>query len=112
MIVLIPSYEPDEKLIRLLEAIVETGGGIDVLLVNDGSGGEYDAIFDRAGSLGCTVIGHPVNRGKGFALKRGFDYARRFFPGQDLVCADCDGQHSLVDILRVARGRSCRPTTR
>ena len=101
MIVLIPAYEPDMKLIRLLEVIVGTRG-IKVLLVNDGSGPEYDEIFDRATALGCTVIGHPVNRGKGYALKRGFEYVEQFFPGHDVVCADCDGQHAVVDILRVA----------
>ena len=104
MIVLIPAYEPDIKLIRLLDVIVETGGDIKVLLVNDGSGPGYDDIFERAAVLGCKVIGHPVNRGKGFALKRGFEYVERFFPGHDVVCADCDGQHSVVDILRVANG--------
>lgn len=102
MIVLIPAYEPDMKLIRLLDVIVETGGDIKVLLVNDGSGPEYDGLFDQAAALGCTVIGHTVNRGKGFALKRGFGYVERFFPGHDVVCADCDGQHSVVDVLRVA----------
>jgi putative flippase GtrA len=102
MIIVIPAYEPDMKLIRLLEVIVETGGDIKVLLVNDGSGPKYDEIFDRAAALGCTVIGHRVNRGKGFALKRGFGYVERYFPGHDVVCADCDGQHSVVDILRVA----------
>ncbi|MEO5840377.1 MAG: bifunctional glycosyltransferase family 2/GtrA family protein [Acidimicrobiales bacterium] len=102
MIVLIPAYEPDTKLIRLLEDIVETGVGIDVLLVNDGSGPQYDALFDRSAALGCTVIGHRVNRGKGFALKQGFEYVAQHFAGHDVVCADCDGQHSVVDILRVA----------
>jgi putative flippase GtrA len=102
MIVLIPAYEPDMKLIRLLETIVETGGGVKVLLVNDGSEPDYDEIFDRASALGCAVIGHPVNRGKGYALKRGFEYVEQFFPGHDVVCADCDGQHAVVDILRVA----------
>jgi putative flippase GtrA len=104
VIVLIPAYEPDMKLIRLLEAIAETGSGIKALLVNDGSGPGYDEIFDRAAALGCTVIGHRVNRGKGFALKRGFAYVERFFPGHDVVCADCDGQHRVIDILRVANG--------
>ena len=85
MIVLIPAYEPDEKLVRLIENIVETHVGIDIVLVNDGSGSEYDVIFDKAAALGCMVIGHPVNRGKGFALTRGFEYIERFFPGCDVV---------------------------
>jgi putative flippase GtrA len=80
-------------------------------LVNDGSGPEYDSIFDRAAQLGCIVIGHPINRGKGFALKRGFEFIERFFSGCDVVCADCDGQHSVIDILRVAKAVAARPDT-
>jgi glycosyltransferase involved in cell wall biosynthesis len=102
MIVLIPAYEPDMKLIRLLEDIADTGSGIEVVVVNDGSAPQYDEIFDRAAALGTVVIGHDVNRGKGFALKQGFDYVERNFPGHDVVCADCDGQHRVLDILRVA----------
>ena len=45
---------------------------------------------------------HRANRGKGAALKSGFAHIERRFPGADVVCADCDGQHTLVDILRVA----------
>ena len=109
MIVLIPSYEPDEKLVRLVRALHRADEGITVLLVNDGSGPEYDRIFDSAAALGSTVIGHRVNRGKGFALKRGFAYVEQHFPDQDVVCADCDGQHSVVDILRVAREVAAHP---
>ncbi|MEO8694610.1 MAG: GtrA family protein [Acidimicrobiales bacterium] len=109
MIVVIPAYEPDMKLIRLIEEIAATGDGIKVLLVNDGSAPQYDAIFDRAAALGCTVIGHRINRGKGFALKQGFDYVERYFPGHDVVCADCDGQHSVIDILRVAETVAAHP---
>jgi glycosyltransferase involved in cell wall biosynthesis len=45
------------------------------------------------------------NRGKGSALKTGFRFILDRFPGHDVVCADSDGQHSVVDILRVAETR-------
>jgi putative flippase GtrA len=109
VIVLIPAYEPDERLLRLAERLLEVGQGLSVLVVDDGSGPEYAHLFRRAAAIGCTVIGHFPNRGKGFALKRGFEHAETHFPGQDVVCADCDGQHSVVDILRVARAVATPP---
>lgn len=103
MIVLIPAYEPDEKLIGLVERLFGTGEELSIVVVDDGSGPDYDTVFAAVARLGCTVIGHSRNRGKGFALKRGFEHVESHFPGHDVVCADCDGQHNVDDILRVAR---------
>ena len=44
--VVIPSYEPDEQLVELCEALV-TSGITDICIVDDGSGEEYRSIFDR-----------------------------------------------------------------
>jgi putative flippase GtrA len=110
VIVLIPAYEPDSTLIRLVERLLEVGEGLSVLVVDDGSGPDHQPVFEKAAALGCTVIGHATNRGKGFALKRGFEHVERHYPGQDVVCADCDGQHSVVDILRVAREVATNPS--
>lgn len=102
MIVLIPSYEPDERLVHLAEVLRDADIATAVLVVDDGSGPAYAPVFDAVRELGCTVIGHEQNRGKGYALKRGFAFVQSQFPGHDVVCADCDGQHSVVDIARIA----------
>lgn len=73
-----------------------------VVVVDDGSGPAFRGIFQACAAAGCDVIGHPTNRGKGYALKRGFAYVADRYPGRDVVCADCDGQHTLADITRVA----------
>jgi putative flippase GtrA len=59
-------------------------------------------VFDGVRALGCHVISYGRNRGKGFALKTGFGFIADNLPGHDVVCADSDGQHTVVDILRVA----------
>ena len=59
-------------------------------------------MFEAASAQGAEVIRHFPNRGKGYALKRGFAYIEHTYPGHDVVCADCDGQHTTYDILRVA----------
>lgn len=99
MIVLIPSYEPDQRLVDLVGSLVAAGQRI--VVVDDGSGPTYSSVFDAVRDLGCDVVTHDVNRGKGVALKTGFARIAAHHPGHDVVCADCDGQHTLIDIVRV-----------
>lgn len=102
MIILIPAFEPDLKLITLVAGLRAADRRLDVLVVDDGSGPDFAPVFEAARSAGATVIGYPRNRGKGQALKTGFDYVARHHPGRGVVCADSDGQHAISDILRVA----------
>lgn len=102
MIVVIPSYEPDEKLITVVRGIRSARPDLVIMVVDDGSGPAYAEIFAETRDLGCVLLSHPVNRGKGAALKSAFRRIERDFGGQDVVCADSDGQHRLEDILRVA----------
>ena len=73
--IVIPAYEPDERMLQLLETLVAGGQG-PVVIVDDGSGDAYKEIFERAGAyvraLGGAVLTHEVNRGKGRALKTAF----------------------------------------
>lgn len=102
MIVLIPAYEPDDRLVALVDALRSADPALLVVVVDDGSGPVYRTVLDAVRDLGATVLSQPVNGGKGRALKVGFAHAAERHPGADVVCADCDGQHSVVDILRVA----------
>jgi putative flippase GtrA len=102
MIVLIPAYEPGEPLVGFVHSIVEAGIADHVVVVDDGSGPAYAGVFAAVAAAGCAVLGHQVNRGKGAALRTGFEHVLRRHPGQAVVCADCDGQHAVVDIERVA----------
>jgi glycosyltransferase involved in cell wall biosynthesis len=103
MIILIPAYQPDRKLIDLVSSIDAAAPGVVVLVVDDGSGPDYRSVFAAVHRRGHRVVGYDTNQGKGFALKTGFALIAREFPGQDVVCADCDGQHAVGDILRVVQ---------
>ena len=102
MIVLVPAYEPDAPLIALLDALRSAAPEAHLLVVDDGSGPRFAPVFEAARQRGCVVLTHPVNRGKGAALKTGFRFIAEHAPGEDVVCADSDGQHRPDDVLRVA----------
>lgn len=109
MIVLIPAYEPDDHLAGLVADIAADDPTQRVVVVDDGSGSAYRSAFDAVRSRGAEVIAHPENRGKGAALRTGFAHIAAAFPGDDVVTADCDGQHTVVDIRRVAAALAERP---
>lgn len=100
MIVLIPAYKPDS---RLLQTIGELrSSGVDrIVVVDDGGGAEFAPIFDDIRRQGITVLVHETNRGKGRAMKTGFQYVLETFPGEGVVIADADGQHLCKDIIAV-----------
>lgn len=98
-VVVIPAYQPDETLVRLVDELYDNGFGI--LIVDDGSGKGYKEIFNRV-SQKATVIAHNENLGKGAALKTGFKAIKNIFPYcKYVITSDADGQHRIGDILRV-----------
>jgi len=99
--VLIPSLSPDDRLPAYVKALKAAGYGL-VLVVDDGSAAEYRGIFDEiAGWDGCAVLRHPVNRGKGAALKTGFRYLLDETDFAGVITADSDGQHTVADTLKL-----------
>lgn len=97
--VLIPAYEPDEKLIPLVQQLTENG--LSVLVVDDGSGKDYWRIFDAARQH-ATVLTQQLNGGKGSALKTGLQYIWDHVPECEyVITCDADGQHTVRDVLRV-----------
>ncbi|WP_433797703.1 GtrA family protein [Actinoplanes sp. CA-252034] len=105
MIVLIPAYQPDRRLVHLVERLNRHR----ILIIDDGSGGPYAQVFETARLAGAEVVTLPTNRGKGFALKTGFAHIAARHPGEDVVCADSDGQHRVEDIEAVAGRLSTSP---
>lgn len=101
--VLIPSYQPGDALETLVEALLDRNFEM-IVVVNDGSGPEFDAIFQRvARSPRVHLVEHGVNLGKGQALKTGLNYALVKCPNcRGVVTADGDGQHHPDDIVLLA----------
>ncbi|MGK9146808.1 bifunctional glycosyltransferase family 2/GtrA family protein [Plantibacter flavus] len=102
VLLVIPAFEPDERLVELVRDLRFRAPGCEVLVVDDGSGPRFARVFEWARSAGAIVIGTPDNRGKAAALRAGFAWAMARRPGRAVICADSDGQHRVHDILRVA----------
>lgn len=97
--VIIPSYDPDEKLAATVAGVIDAGFS-DVVVVNDGSAAEHEKVFAEVEKIPqVTLLRHEVNRGKGAALKTAFAYLRDNRPDSvGAVTADGDGQHLAKDI--------------
>lgn len=108
--VVIPAYQPGEEMLPYLDGLLEANIG-NVVVVDDGSGPEYQEIFDAAKEKkGCLVLQHAQNRGKGAALKTAFAwYAQNNAGKVGVVTADCDGQHSVADVVKVYRALVANP---
>lgn len=96
-IILIPSYKPDNKLINLLKSIDKS---IDVILVDDGSGNEFNSINEEAKKY-AHLIKYEENKGKGYAIKKGLKYIKDNYKEYTLVTMDSDGQHKYSDALKL-----------
>ena len=98
-IILIPAYEPDDRLIDLVHKIKKRE--FDVVVVDDGSGRDYDSVFLSLGK-NVKVIRYDVNQGKGNALKVGYQYIRaHYLENYIVVTMDCDGQHTIHDAKKL-----------
>ena len=100
--VLLPVYNPDVKFPALVRELKERG--YVIVVCNDGSAPEFDPIFDQIKD-DVHYVSYQHNKGKGYALKRGFEYIGNNLADtvSHVVTADADGQHAIDDIERVAR---------
>ncbi len=99
-VALIPSYQPDGRLVDLVSTLRSCG--VEGVVVDDGSGERYRTLFDAV-RRSATVIGYGSNCGKGHALKRGLSYIQQHYPSDAVVVTvDADGQHDPSDVLLCA----------
>ena len=106
--IVIPAYEPDEKLIALLDELKEKTD-FRLIVVNDGSKPDKQPIFKEAEKRAVLLV-HEVNKGKGAALRTAFTYLRdNVEPGYGVITADADGQHTTEDIKACAAALKAHP---
>jgi len=93
--ILIPAYNAASTLRAVLKECLVFD--LPLVVVDDGS---TDGTSQTLEGLPLTLLSHPVNRGKGAALRTGFDWAiKQQYDG--VVTLDADGQHDPTAILRL-----------
>lgn len=97
-VALIPSYEPNEKLITILEELKKNK--FEIVLVNDGSNKKYDKVFNRCKKY-CKYLSYGENHGKGYALKTGLKYIADNYKDVVVITMDSDGQHTVKDAINL-----------
>ena len=97
VIVIIPAYNPNEKLIELVEKIDN-----EIIIINDGTSKEREYIFKKL-VPSIIVLNNKVNKGKGYSLKKGFKYVENNLQEDiiGIVTADADGQHKAEDVQKI-----------
>jgi|GEM_PF-320386 len=95
---LIPAYKPNENLIYFVQSLEKRG--IEVVVVDDGSGEEYLPLFSQlVKNSNAKIIRFYINQGKGAALKEGLSHLNKIEGDFAVITLDADGQHSLQDAI-------------
>lgn len=96
--VILPALDEEEALPTVVEDVRQWVPGAEIIVVDDGS---EDATAQVAQSLGCVVVSHDHNRGKGSAMRSGLGRAR----GMNVIIMDADATYpaaaipAMVDLL-------------
>ncbi|MBR6828263.1 MAG: glycosyltransferase [Prevotella sp.] len=102
--VVIPTYNNVGTIGRVVEEVLKECG--DVIVVNDGSTDGTSTILE--GIDGITIVDYAKNRGKGYALKRGFRQAKEMGFAY-AITLDGDGQHYASDIAKMLKANQEHP---
>ena len=101
--VLIPAYNAADTIVELVNRISDYLPQTEIIVVDDGS---QDQTYNLSKKTKAVVLKHQRNKGKGEALKTGFNYAIE--KGYDhLITLDSDLQHdpafmqSFVDQVQI-----------
>lgn len=93
--VVIPAYNEEKTIGNIIEETIQimdaAGMPYEIIVVDDGSTDNTRQIASR---YKATVLSNGKNRGKGYALRRGFQHAQ----GDIIVTIDADGSHSPKEI--------------
>jgi glycosyltransferase involved in cell wall biosynthesis len=105
-LILIPAYNEEESLPRVVKSLEQLSQGFDLLIVNDGSRDRTGAIAEelaRQSTLPIRVLHLPINCGIGGAVQAGYRFALHEGRYRYVIQFDADGQHDAAHILSLVR---------
>ncbi len=90
----IPSFNVERTLSEVISKVSQFVAPVHIIVVDDGS---VDQTAEIARKAGVVVLQNRLNRGKGFSLNRGFQYAIRNYYDA-IITLDGDLQHDPLEI--------------
>ncbi|MBU8921148.1 MAG: glycosyltransferase family 2 protein [Bacteroidales bacterium] len=93
--VIIPAYNEQDHIADVILSLKNIFPPGNIVIIDDGS---KDGTATTAQSTGAVVITHPENRGKGAALRSGFEYFTKMTDIRGVFTLDADGQHDPSEI--------------
>ena len=100
-VALIPAHCPGEILTDLVQEL--SMRDFFIVVVNDGSGSEYEPLFNDV-SLCAVVLTHHEAQGRGASIRTALTYLRQHFPFHyTIVTMDADGKYRLGDAEHICR---------
>ena len=103
--VIIPTYNNDQTLAQVIDSALEYLSA--VIVVNDGSTDDTLEILKRYQEK-IEIVAYEKNRGKGFALRCGFNRAEQL-GFTHAITIDSDGQHFASDIPKFVKAAHENP---
>ena len=94
--IIIPTYNNEKTLLRVIEGVLEYAHPQEVIVVNDGSTDTTSHLLLPYENR-ISILSYPKNKGKGYALRKGFKKAIEL-GFENTITIDSDGQHFPDDI--------------
>ena len=93
--IIIPAYNEEKRITKLLEGIKTLKNSPNVLVIDDAS---KDNTFSIASDKADITLKNKVNLGKGASLKKAINYLLKNNTFDYIITMDADGQHLPSDI--------------
>lgn len=97
--IIMPVFNEEKTLEKVLDRISETNFPIktELIIVDDGSEDSTSQILKNISDNNMKVISYQQNRGKGFAVRKGFEHSK----GSILCIQDADLEYYPKDLLKL-----------
>src|SRR5574341_923247 len=95
--ILMPVFNEAPTILEIVNRVKSVPLEKEIVLVNDASSDDSGSILSGLGEPGVLVLHHPINRGKGAAIRTGLEAAT----GEVVVIQDADLEYDPNDFHRL-----------